>query len=93
MLNASSEGSIVLTIALDLALTIVQAQSIRSRFYSVHYSSGKSAHYTTVRFTAGSIVEQKFYGLFEQKKNHKAVSMVITLKQGLTLTILQAQST
>jgi hypothetical protein len=38
------------------------------------------------------LFEQKFYGLFEQKKNHKAVSMVITLKQGLTLTILQAQS-
>jgi hypothetical protein len=34
--------------------------------------------------TEGSIVEQK--------KNHKAVAMVITLAQGLTLTILQAQS-
>ena len=43
-------------------------------------------------FAYSSIVEQKFYGLFEQKKNHKAVSMVITLTQGLTLTILQAQS-
>jgi hypothetical protein len=31
--------------------------------------------------------------LFGQKKNYKAVSMVITLTQGLTLTILQAQST
>jgi hypothetical protein len=41
----------------------------------------------------GSIVEQKNHALFEQKKNHKAVSMVITLTQGLTLTILQAQST
>ena len=51
------------------------------------------AHYNSARSKDGSIVEQKFYGLFEQKKNHKAVSMVITLTQGLTLTILQAQST
>ena len=74
MLEATSEDSTVLTIALALAHTIVQPQ----------YSHKASAD--------GSIVEQKFYGLFEQKKNHKAVSMVITLKQGLTLTILQAQS-
>jgi hypothetical protein len=41
----------------------------------------------------GSFVEQKNRELFKQKKNHKAVAMVITLTQGLILTILQAQST
>jgi hypothetical protein len=64
----------------------------QSGLYGVHYRGGNRAHYNSARSKDGSIVEQKFYGLFEQKKNHKAVSMVITLAQGLTLTILQAQS-
>jgi hypothetical protein len=41
-------SSIVLTNALGIVLTILQAQSIRSRLHSVHYSRGKSVHYTTV---------------------------------------------
>jgi hypothetical protein len=46
-LKASLEGSIVLTIALGIALTILQPQSLRDRLDSVHYNRGKRAHYTT----------------------------------------------
>jgi len=129
MLKASSEGPIVLTIALGLALTIVWPQSTRRRLNSYNFDAGLDYGKTTgskrqepalwyalllwdscalifsrliccfltapqIKASAySSIVEQKFCGLFEQKKNHKAVSMVITLTQGLTLTILRAQST
>jgi hypothetical protein len=48
MLNASSEGSIVLTIALGLALTIVQPQSIRRRLNSYNFGAGLDFDYTTV---------------------------------------------
>ena len=82
-------NSIVITLALGLTMEKLRAQS---GLYSVHYRGGNRAHYNSARSKDGSIVEQKFCGLFEQKKNHKAVSMVITLTQGLTLTILQAQS-
>jgi hypothetical protein len=76
---------------------------LNKRIYSHEASEARSIVCTIAAGIVRTIIQpdpktaqlsgQKFYGLFEQKKNHKAVSMVITLTQGLTLTILQAQST
>jgi hypothetical protein len=61
----------------------------------MHYNCGIvcTIIHNSAKSKDGSIVEQKNRELFEQKKNHKAVAMVITLTQALTLTILRAQGT
>ena len=53
--RSHEEGSIVITLA-RLTLTILQAQSIRSRLHSMHYCGGNRVHYNSAKFTHGSIV-------------------------------------
>jgi hypothetical protein len=67
MLNATSEGSIVLTTALGLALTIVQPQSIRRRLNSYNFDAGLDYGKTTgsKHQKPSQLFEQKFYGFFE----------------------------
>jgi hypothetical protein len=67
MLEATSEGSTVLTIALGLAHTIVQPQSIRRRLNSYNFDAGLDYNFTTgsKHQKLAQLFEQKFYGLFE----------------------------
>jgi len=91
MPKVSEAGSIVCTITVRNVRTKLQPQRrLDSYNFAAELDYGKNTGSKHQKIA--QLFEQKFYGLFEQKKNHKAVSMVITLTQGLTLTILQAQS-
>jgi hypothetical protein len=65
MLKRVTEGSIVLTIALGIALTIVQPQSIRRRLNSYNFGAGLDYGKTAAlkHQKSGSIVSTKAFCL------------------------------